>query len=161
MAGPESRSRVSAGLLLYRRTDAGIEVLLGHPGGPYFAGKDDGVWSIPKGLAEGDERLTDVAKREFGEETGHTIGSSTQLIELGAIRQRGGKTVHVWAVEGDLDPAEAWSNTFAMEWPPHSGLSIDVPEFDRVAWFEPGAARLAMNPGQAPFVDRLLATLET
>jgi predicted NUDIX family NTP pyrophosphohydrolase len=155
----QSRSRVSAGVLLYRHTDAGIEVLLGHPGGPYFEGKDDGVWTIPKGQAEPNEAMLDVAMREYGEETGHTVAPRSRLIELGSIRQRGGKTVHAWAVEGDLDPAEAWSNTFEMEWPPHSGLFIEVPELDRVAWFEPDAARVAMNPGQVPFVELLLAAL--
>ena len=159
MAEGQPRLRVSAGLLLYRRTDAGIEVLLGHPGGPYFEGKDAGVWSIPKGQVDADEALMDVAKREFGEETGHTVGSSASMIELGSVKQRGGKTVHAWAVEGDLDPTEAWSNTFTMEWPPHSGLFIEVPELDRVAWFEPDAARAAMNPGQVPFVDLLLEAL--
>lgn len=160
MAGASSRSRVSAGLLLYRRTNTGVEVLLGHPGGPYFDGKDAGVWSIPKGQAEPGEALLDVAKREFGEETGHVIGSSSAFIELGSIKQRGGKTVHAWAIEGDMDPAEAWSNSFRMEWPPQSGLFIDVPELDRVAWFEPDRARMAMNPGQAPLVDLLLETLK-
>lgn len=160
MAGAPGRSRVSAGLLLYRRTTTGVEVLLGHPGGPYFEGQDEGVWSIPKGLAEAGEDLLDVAKREFGEETGHVIGNSSALIALGSIKQRGGKTVHAWAVEGDMDPADAWSNSSRMEWPPHSGLFIDVPELDRVAWFEPARARVAMNPGQAPLVDLLLETLK-
>jgi predicted NUDIX family NTP pyrophosphohydrolase len=150
---------VSAGILLFRQTEAGVEVLLGHPGGPYFAGKDAGNWSIPKGQVEDGERLLDVAKREFGEETGHVVGSSARMIELGAVKQRGGKTVHAWAVEGDMDPSDAWSNTFRMEWPPHSGIVIEVPELDRVAWFDPDAARVAMNPGQAPFVDLLLDAL--
>jgi len=161
MADAPSRVRVSAGILLYRHTDAGIEVLLGHPGGPYFEKKDAGVWSIPKGLVEEGEELLAVAKREFGEETGHVVGSSTRPIGLGSIKQRGGKTVHVWAIEGDLDPAEAWSNTFSMEWPPRSELYIEVPEIDRVAWYAPDAAREAMNPAQAPLIDRLLGSLES
>jgi predicted NUDIX family NTP pyrophosphohydrolase len=159
MADAPSRSRVSAGILLYRLGDDGVEVLLGHPGGPYFENKDAGAWSIPKGQAEDGEALFDVAKREFGEETGHAVGSSARVIELGSIKQRGGKTVYAWAVEGDLDPTDAWSNTFKLEWPPQSGLFIDVPEMDRVAWFSKDAARVAMNPAQAPLVDQLLEAL--
>jgi predicted NUDIX family NTP pyrophosphohydrolase len=155
-----SRSRVSAGILLYRRTPAGVEVLLGHPGGPYFQDKDIGAWSIPKGQAEDGEELLAVAVREFGEETGHVVGSSSRFIDLGNVRQRGGKTVHAWALEGNLDPAEAWSNTFRMEWPPHSGLFIEVPELDQVAWFTPEQARIALNPAQIPLVETLLARLD-
>jgi len=161
MADAPSRYRVSAGILLYRRTKAGIEVLLGHPGGPYFEGKEVGAWSIPKGQAENGEKLMAVAKREFGEETGHVVGSNARMIELGSIKQRGGKTVYAWAVEGDMNPAEAWSNTFQMEWPPRSGIFIDVPELDRVAWFTPAEARVAMNPAQVPLVETLLVTLDT
>jgi len=161
MADTSSRARVSAGILLFRRRSPGIEVLLGHPGGPYFKDKDAGAWSIPKGQVEPGEQLLDVAKREFGEETGHVVGSSARTIELGSIIQRGGKTVHAWAVEGDLDPAEAWSNTFSMEWPPRSGLFIEVPEVDRVAWFDPDAARVAMNQAQVPLIDLLLEALST
>ncbi len=160
MADAASRSRTSAGILLYRRTPEGVEVLLGHPGGPYFEGKDAGTWSIPKGQARDGEELVAVAKREFGEETGHVIGSSSRLIDLGSIKQRGGKTVHAWAFEGDLDPAEARSNTFRMEWPPRSGIFIDVPELDQVAWFTPEQARVAMNPAQVALIDTLLATLD-
>jgi len=160
MTDAVSRSRVSAGILLYRRTPEGVEVLLGHPGGPYFAGKDAGTWSIPKGQAKDGEELLAVAKREFGEETGHVIGSNARLIELGSIRQRGGKTVFAWAVEGDMDPAEAWSNTFSMEWPPRSGIFIDVPELDQVAWFTPEQARVAMNPAQIALVETLLVKLD-
>ncbi len=159
MADAPSRSRVSAGILLFRQNEAGVEVLLGHPGGPYFQGKDVGTWSIPKGQAEDGEQLLAVAKREFGEETGHVVGSNARMIELGSIRQRGGKTVHAWAVEGDMDPADAWSNTFAMEWPPRSGIVIEVPELDRVAWFTPEAARVVMNPAQVTLIDALLEAL--
>jgi predicted NUDIX family NTP pyrophosphohydrolase len=150
------RQRVSAGILLFRRSADGVEVLLGHPGGPYFDKRDEGIWSIPKGEAEDGEELWMVAKREFGEETGHVIGSSARIIGLGSVTQRGGKVVHAWAVEGDMDPSQAWSNTFEMEWPPHSGIVISVPELDRVAWFTPDAARIAMNPAQASLVDLLL-----
>ncbi len=159
MPDAQRRTRTSAGILLFRRTATGIEVLLGHPGGPYFEGRDAGVWSIPKGEAADGEELWAVAKREFGEETGHVIGSSARIIELGSVTQRGGKVVHAWAVEGNLDPANAWSNTFSMEWPPHSGIVIEVPEVDRVAWFGPDAARAAMNPAQAALVDLLLESL--
>jgi predicted NUDIX family NTP pyrophosphohydrolase len=159
VADGSPRSRVSAGILLFRRPGEGLEVLLGHPGGPYFERKDAGVWSIPKGeVMDGEEHWT-VAKREFGEETGHVVGSSARTIALGSITQRGGKVVHVWAVEGNLDPADAWSNTFAMEWPPHSGIFIDVPELDRVAWFSPAAAREVMNPAQAALIDLLIKAL--
>ncbi len=159
MADAPSRSRVSAGILLFRLTEHGPEVLLGHPGGPYFRDKDAGTWSIPKGQAENGEPLLAVAKREFGEETGHVVGSNARIIELGSVLQRGGKTVHAWAVEGDMDPAEAWSNTFQMEWPPRSGIFIDVPELDRVAWFTPDEARLVMNPAQVALIDSLLEAL--
>ena len=159
MTDRPAHSRVSAGILLFRQTPSGVEVLLGHPGGPYFAGKDAGTWTIPKGQVEDGERLLDVAKREFGEETGHVVGSSARTIELGAVKQRGGKTVHAWAVEGDMDPSQAWSNRFRMEWPPHSGLFIEVPELDRVAWFTPDEARVVLNPGQAPLIDLLLEAI--
>jgi predicted NUDIX family NTP pyrophosphohydrolase len=161
MADAISRSRTSAGILLFRRTADGVEVLLGHPGGPYFQDKDIGAWSIPKGQAEDGEELLAVAKREFGEETGHVVGSRARLISLGSVRQRGGKTVYAWALEGDMDPQEAWSNTFQMEWPPRSGIFIDVPELDQVAWFTPEQARVAMNPAQIVFVENLLAALDT
>jgi len=161
MTDAPSRSRVSAGILLYRRTETGIEVLLGHPGGPYFEDKEAGAWSIPKGQAENGEQLIAVAKREFGEETGHVVGSNARMFDLGSIKQRGGKTVHAWAVEGNMDPAEAWSNTFQMEWPPRSGIFIDVPELDRVAWFTPEEARVAMNQAQVALVETLLVTLDT
>ncbi len=154
------RARISAGILLYRRTPQGLEVLLGHPGGPYFENKDVGAWSIPKGQAENGEDLLTVAKREFGEETGHVVGSNARLLELGSIRQRGGKTVHAWALEGDMDPAEARSNTFPMEWPPRSGIFIDVPELDQVAWFTPEQARVAMNPAQVKLIDTLIGKLD-
>ncbi len=159
MADGPPRARVSAGILLFRQTASGLEVLLGHPGGPYFEHRDMGIWSIPKGEVEDGEDLWSVARREFGEETGHVLGSAARTIELGSVTQRGGKVVHAWAVEGDLDPADAWSNTFSMEWPPHSGIVIEVPELDRLAWFEPDAARSAMNPAQAALVDLLLRVL--
>jgi len=150
--------KVSAGTLLFRRTDDGIEVLLGHPGGPFFARKDDGVWTVPKGELDGSDDRLAVAKREFEEETGHPVPDG-EPIELGEIIQRGGKHVVAWALEGDLDPADAVSNTFEMEWPPRSGRTAEFPEIDRVAWFDLDAARAKMVPAQTPFLDRLVGAL--
>jgi predicted NUDIX family NTP pyrophosphohydrolase len=150
--------RVSAGILLFRHSDGGLEVLLGHPGGPLFRNRDEGVWSIPKGLVERDEALLDVALREFEEETGHPPPAGPRL-DLGSIVQRGGKVVHGWAIEGDLDPAAAHSNEFEMEWPPGSGRRGRYPEIDRVTWLSPTDARQRINPAQATFVDRLEALM--
>ena len=154
--------RRSAGILLWRRTAEtpdGIEVLLAHPGGPLFATRDAGYWSIPKGELEADEDWEAVARREFEEETGHPApGGPT--IDLGAIVQKGGKEVIAWALEGDLDPAAAHSNTFPFEWPPKSGRMIDVPEIDRVAWFAPDEARRRVKDTQIPLIDRLLEALD-
>jgi len=152
--------RVSAGILLFRRTDAAgaVEVLLGHPGGPFFASRDLGEWSIPKGEVEEGEELEAVARREFLEETGHPAPDG-QAIPLGSVRQKGGKVVHAWAVAGDLDPAAARSNTFTLQWPPNSGAWISVPELDRVAWFAPSEARRRIKEAQVPLIDRLLASL--
>jgi predicted NUDIX family NTP pyrophosphohydrolase len=151
----------SAGILLYRRSSdgGGLEVLLAHPGGPWFATKDAGHWSIPKGEADGNEQLFDVARREFIEETGHDLPDGPP-IELGSIVQKGGKTVHAWAVEGDLDPDTAHSNLFETEWPPRSGRRATFPEIDRVAWFAPNDARERMKPTQIPLLDRLEAVLD-
>jgi predicted NUDIX family NTP pyrophosphohydrolase len=152
-------SRLSAGILLWRRRQTGIEVLLGHPGGPFFAKKDAGVWSVLKGepdVGEADMEL--LARREFEEETGH-VPPDGPTIDLGEIRQAGGKVVRCWALEGDLDPADAVSNSFEMEWPPRSGRVQGFPEIDRVAWFEPAVARTKINAAQAAFLDRLGAAL--
>ena len=146
--------RVSAGILLFRRTTGGIEVLLGHPGGPYFAAKDLGDWSIPKGEVEPGEDLEAVARREFREETGHAAPAGP-AIPLGSVRQKGGKLVHAWAVEGSLDPAASVSNTFTIPWPPGSGTLVAFPEIDRVAWFEPAEARRRIKESQVPLIDRL------
>jgi predicted NUDIX family NTP pyrophosphohydrolase len=152
--------RISAGILLYRSRDGALEVLLGHPGGPYFVRKDAGHWSIPKGEVEPGEALVDVALREFAEETGSPIVvPADALIPLGEIVQKGGKHVVAWAVEGDLDPATALSNTFPLEWPPRSGTFVDVPEFDRVAWLLPDEARRLVKSTQIPLIDRLVALL--
>ena len=153
-------SRRSAGILLYRRrVDGEIEVLLGHPGGPYFAAKDDGAWGIPKGESEPGETEWEVACREFEEETGFPAPDGSP-IELGEIVQKGGKEVIAWALEGDLDPADAASNMIDIEWPPRSGRWMAIPELDRVAWYTPDAARQAIRERQAPFIDRLLAALD-
>lgn len=157
-ADPAIRSRVSAGLLLYRQTPAGLEVLLGHPGGPFFAQRDADVWSIPKGEVGPGEALEAVAAREFGEETGYPAPSGSWL-DLGSIVQKGGKRVWAWAVEGDLDTGSAHSNTFPLEWPPHSGRSIEVPEIDRLAWFSPQEARSHLKESQWPLLERLEAAL--
>jgi predicted NUDIX family NTP pyrophosphohydrolase len=150
--------RVSAGILLYRRAGGSVQVLLGHPGGPFFARKDLGDWSIPKGEVEEGEDLEAVARREFHEETGHPVPDGP-AIPLGTVRQKGGKVVHAWALEGDLDPAAASSNTFTIEWPRGSGTWIAVPELDRVAWFDPPEARRRVKEAQVPFIDRLVASL--
>jgi predicted NUDIX family NTP pyrophosphohydrolase len=151
--------RTSAGILLYRRPpdgDGGLEVLLAHPGGPYFANRDLGDWTIPKGEPDGAaEALVDVALREFEEETGTALAPGSPSIELGSIVQKGGKVVHGWAIEGDLDPARARSNLIELEWPPRSGKRQAFPEIDRVAWFEPDEARRRIKPTQVPFIDRL------
>ncbi len=160
-----ARPRVSAGILLYRIGASGLEVLLGHPGGPYFARKDEGHWSVPKGEVEvgegeSDADLLAVALREFEEETGSMVMvAPASLFALGEIVQKGGKRVVAWAAAGDLDPATAHSNTFALEWPPGSGRFVDVPEIDRVAWFTPGEARRSIKSTQIPLIDRLEAAL--
>jgi predicted NUDIX family NTP pyrophosphohydrolase len=155
----DKTGRVSAGILLWRRRGDGIEVLLGHPGGPYFAGKDAGHWTVLKGEAAPQEELFAVALREFAEETGHPAPEG-RSIELGEIRQKSGKRVLAWAIEGDLDPATAVSNTFEIEWPPRSGRIQELPEIDRVAWFDLPEARVRIKAAQAPFVDRLEEALD-
>jgi predicted NUDIX family NTP pyrophosphohydrolase len=147
----------SAGLLMYRRRDRGVEVFLVHPGGPLWAKKDSGAWSIPKGEYSDQEDSLAAAKREFQEETGFTPDGS--FIDLSEVKQSGGKAVVAWAFEGDCDPTKLKSNTFAMEWPPRSGRQIEVPEIDRGAWFPIGEARTRLLIGQRPFLDRLLERL--
>ncbi|MEO5965213.1 MAG: NUDIX domain-containing protein [Candidatus Limnocylindrales bacterium] len=150
--------KLSAGLLLFRRVDDEVEVLVAHPGGPIWARRDTGSWSLPKGAANDGEPLLDAAYREFEEETGHPAPRG-ELIDLGDVRMRSGKVVHGWAVEGNLDPLAIRSMTVEVEWPPHSGRRVVVPEIDRVAWVRPGEARRRLNPAQATFVDRLLQVL--
>jgi predicted NUDIX family NTP pyrophosphohydrolase len=150
----EHRSRRSAGILLWRSRDGEVEVLLGHPGGPFYVKKDDDSWSVLKGEFEPGEEPYAVARREFEEETG-SAPPDGEPVELGEIRQRGGKLVTAWALEGDLDPATAMSNTFEMEWPPRSGKVAAFPEIDRVTWFDLGTARTKIRAAQIPLLDRL------
>jgi predicted NUDIX family NTP pyrophosphohydrolase len=148
----------SAGLLLYRRRGDAVEVLIGHPGGPFWTRRDDGAWTIPKGLIEDGEADVDVARREFREETGHEAPAEG-LLPLGEVQLKSGKTIVGWAGAGDLDPSAATSNEIDVEWPPRSGRRIRVPEIDRVQWVAPGEARRLLNPAQVAFVDRLLEGL--
>ncbi|NUU24986.1 MAG: NUDIX domain-containing protein [Streptomycetaceae bacterium] len=149
----------SAGILLYRVTDGGVEVLLVHPGGPFWARKDAGAWSIPKGeYADGDDPLA-AALREFHEETGAAV-DARDAVPLDTVTQRGGKTVTAWAVEGDFDVTGLTSNDFELEWPRGSGVMRRFPEVDRAEWFAPDAAREKLLAAQTAFLDRLLAVLD-
>jgi predicted NUDIX family NTP pyrophosphohydrolase len=152
-------AKISAGLLMGRRGPQGWELLLIHPGGPFYARKDDGVWSLPKGLIEPGEDALCAARREFGEETGFPAEAKT-FLPLGCIVQKAGKVVHAWAFEGDCDPSALRSGTFALEWPPRSGRFQAVPEADRAAFFPPDLARRKILPAQAPLIDRALEALE-
>jgi len=143
----------SAGLLVYRRRAGQLEVLLGHPGGPFWAGRDDGVWSIPKGGLNPGEAALDAAIREFHEETGFTVDGA--FMPLGTVTLKSGKRVHAWAVEGDVDPAKLVSNLCPVEWPPRSGKRIQVPELDRVQLFSLADAKRAVNAAQVPLLERL------
>lgn len=146
---------VAAGIAMWRRRGGGIEVLLAHFGGPFWAKRDAGAWGIPKGLAEADEALEACALREFEEELG--IRPEGVLTPLGRIRQKGGKWIHAFALEGDLDPEAIHSNLFTMEWPPKSGRIQSFPEVDRAAWFDLDQARAKIVTGQRPILDRLAA----
>jgi predicted NUDIX family NTP pyrophosphohydrolase len=147
----------SAGVLLFRRTDPQLEVLLAHPGGPFWKNKDDGAWSIPKGEYADDEDPLAAAKREFAEETGVT--PSGDFIPLGDVRQPGGKVVTAWAVEGDFDTTNLRSNTFSMPWPPGSGKLREFPEIDRTEWFPLDVARRKILKGQSELLGRLVQYL--
>jgi predicted NUDIX family NTP pyrophosphohydrolase len=144
----------SAGILLYRLAGGEPEVLIVHPGGPFWARKDAGAWSIPKGEYGDGEDPQACALREFEEETGTAL-SPSELADLGSVKLKSGKQVAAWAVEGDLDAESIVSNTFEMEWPPRSGRRREFPEVDRAGWFGLDEARGKLNPAQAPFLDRL------
>ena len=146
-------SRVSAGLLMYRIQDGNLQVLLAHPGGPFFQNKDEGAWSIPKGEIEPDEDFLEAAQREFEEEIGVT--PTGRFIPLTLVKQKGGKIVHAWAFEGDCDPSAIVSNTFTMEWPPKSGRQAEFPEIDRAEFFDVAVARRKINAAQAALIDEL------
>lgn len=145
--------RKSAGILLYRKTSKKLEVFLVHPGGPFWKNKDAGAWSIPKGEYTDDEDPLQAAIREFEEETGTLL--SGDFIELTAIRQKAGKQVKAWAVEGDMDPKTVVSNTFPIEWPPKSGKWIQAPEVDKAGWFTLEEAEQKINPAQVAFLEEL------
>jgi predicted NUDIX family NTP pyrophosphohydrolase len=148
------RSRRSAGILLHRGSPDGLEVLLVHPGGPAWARRDLGAWSIPKGEYLDAEHPLAAARREFEEELG-TAPPPGEAADLGEIRQKSGKLVRGWAIAGDLDTSQVVSNTFELEWPPHTGRRIEIPEVDRAEWFALDAAREKINPAQVPLLDRL------
>jgi predicted NUDIX family NTP pyrophosphohydrolase len=148
----------SAGILLYRIAGGGPELLLVHPGGPFWARKDAGAWSIPKGEYDDAEDPRACALREFEEETGTALPPG-ELVELGSVKQKGGKVVSAWAAQGDLDAGSVRSNTFTMEWPPRSGRTAEFPEIDRAEWFGVDAAREKLVAAQAEFIDRLLEQL--
>jgi predicted NUDIX family NTP pyrophosphohydrolase len=151
------RHKESAGLLLYRRARLDVQELLGHPGGPYWATRDDGAWSIPKGGIMPGEDPLQGAIREFQEETGFELAGP--FLPLGSIVQRSGKIVHAWAVEGDVDPSRIVSVTTRTEWPPRSRRFIEIPELDRAQFFSLSEARRAINVAQAELLDRLLKAL--
>jgi len=146
-------ARTSAGLLLFRRTSNGVEVLLVHPGGPLWGNKDEGAWSIPKGEIDAGEDPLAAARREFEEELGSPV--SGEFIALAPIRQASGKVVHAWAVESDFDPATLTSGTFSMEWPPRSGHQQEFPEVDRAEWFTLEDAKRKINKAQISLLDQL------
>jgi predicted NUDIX family NTP pyrophosphohydrolase len=149
--------QVSAGILLYRRRSSGTEVFLVHPGGPYWARKDEGAWSVPKGLVGAGEDELACARREFREETGFDAPVAASERPLGSFRLPSGKRLHVWAVAGDCDPAALRSNLFNMEWPPRSGHTGQFPEVDRGGWFDREAALRKIAPGQRPVLEKFYA----
>ncbi len=153
-----ARGKLSAGLVAYRFRAGSLEVLLVHPGGPFWARKDEGAWSIPKGELDGSEDALAAACREFREETG--FEPQGPFIALGSARQKSGKVVHAWGFAGDFDPSELVSNTIEIEWPPRSGRRLTIPEVDRAAWLDPAGVEARLNPGQIPLIFALRAVLE-
>lgn len=150
-------STISAGLLLYRRRGTGAEVFLVHPGGPYWAKKDEGAWSVPKGLVNVAEEELAAARREFKEETGFDPTPGASEHDLGTFLQPSGKRLRIWAIEGDCDPANLTSNLFDMEWPPKSGRTAQFPEVDRGAWLDRAQALLKIAKGQRPILEKFYA----
>jgi predicted NUDIX family NTP pyrophosphohydrolase len=150
--------RTSAGIVLYRRINKKIEIFLVHPGGPFWKAKDNGAWSIPKGEFTEDEDPLTVARREFNEETGQAVDGNFE--QLTPVKQKGGKIVHAWAVEGDADSDNIFSNTFQQEWPYKSGKWITIPEVDKAAWFSAEEAKEKINPAQTAFIDELLERIK-
>jgi predicted NUDIX family NTP pyrophosphohydrolase len=149
---------VSAGLLLFRRAGGRLELFLAHPGGPFWARRDAGAWTVPKGLIDPDEDPLAAARREFEEETGITpVGP---FLPLGSVRQKAGKEIQAWAWEGDADADAVTSNTIEIEWPRRSGRRLTIPEVDRCGWFDEAMARIKMNPAQVELVDRLRGLLD-
>jgi len=148
-----TRAAVSAGILLFRRLAGTLEVFLAHPGGPFWAKRDVGAWTVPKGVVDEGEDLLDAARRELREETG--LAPPGPFLPLGAIKQKGGKTVHVWACESDAEPSAVTSNDTRVEWPRGSGRWLTFPEVDRCQWFGLDEARRRINPAQAELLDRL------
>lgn len=149
----------SGGILLFRRRTGALQVMLVHPGGPHWADRDEGAWSIPKGLFEENEAPLEAARREFAEETGFEVAGN--FVALGALVQPSGKVVHAFALERDLDTGAMSSNSFAMEWPPHSGRIEHFPEIDRGEWFAIAQARAKITRGQLGFLDRLIERVES
>ena len=149
--------KTSAGLVMYRFRDGRLEMLLAHPGGPYWRYKDAGAWTIPKGRVEGDESLLAAAQREFEEETG--VKPRPPFIKLKTVRQKSGKLVHAWAFRGNCDPREIRSNTCEIEWPPKSGRRLQVPEIDRAEFFTLADAKVYINPAQIPLLLNLAAAV--
>jgi predicted NUDIX family NTP pyrophosphohydrolase len=152
-------SRISAGLLMHRLQDGQPQVLLVHPGGPFFKRKDDGAWTIPKGEVEQDENLLAAALREFEEETG--VKPAEPFTALTSVKQKSGKIVHAWSFAGDCDPTTIVSNTFSLEWPPKSGRMMEFPEIDRAAFFDFATARRKINLAQASWINELESALES
>lgn len=154
---PPATPRISAGLLMFRVVNHRVEVLLAHPGGPFFRNKDEGAWTIPKGEVASNEDPLEAAKREFTEETG--LIPTGPFTELATVKQKGGKTVYAWSFAGDCDPQALVSNTFVMEWPPRSGRTVEFPEVDRAEFFDLLAAKRKINPAQSALIDELAAKI--
>ncbi|MGH2873412.1 MAG: NUDIX domain-containing protein [Solirubrobacteraceae bacterium] len=155
----QARPRRSAGILVYRQGAAGLEVLLVHPGGPFWARRNAGAWSVPKGEYDEGEQPLAAARREFAEELG-TAAPAGEPLDLGEVRLRSGKLIRAWAIEGDLDAERISSNTFQLEWPRGSGRMREFPEVDRAAWLDLGEARELLHPGQVPLLERLTGILD-